>query len=152
MHSHPNGPAEFWAQVDRSGDCWLWIGSKTPAGYGRFYHDRTSDRAHRYAYGLLIGPPGESLDHKCHNADPACPGGRACRHRLCVNPAHLDDVPIEVNKRRALIRRLKGVAHCKRGHAWNAENTYIEPGTGRRKCRACWRVTARSRYAQRRAA
>ena len=42
----------FWARVDKSGDCWLWMGArnkKTKYGtLGRLY-------AHRLAYELLIG-------------------------------------------------------------------------------------------------
>jgi len=27
--------------------------------------------------------------------------------------------------------------HCKRGHAFTKENTYVDPGSGKRQCRAC---------------
>lgn len=74
----------FWEKVDRSGDCWIWQGSLTRAGYG---HMGTGGRAepniyaHRLAWELLRGPipPGMEV---CHD----CPGGD---NRACVNPAHL---------------------------------------------------------------
>lgn len=27
--------------------------------------------------------------------------------------------------------------HCRRGHPWTPENTYIKPSVGRRECRTC---------------
>src|SRR5450756_1818007 len=26
----------FWPKVDKSGDCWLWMATKLPRGYGKF--------------------------------------------------------------------------------------------------------------------
>ena len=34
--------------------------------------------------------------------------------------------------------------HCKRGHEFSPENTYINPGSGKRKCRECQRVGQRA--------
>ena len=32
--------------------------------------------------------------------------------------------------------------HCKRGHEYTPENTYVEPGAGHRRCRTCRRMEA----------
>lgn len=47
----------FWEKVDKSGDCWLWTGSKHGFGYGRFVVKKgESPRgAHRLAYELSVG-------------------------------------------------------------------------------------------------
>jgi integrase len=68
----------FWAKVDKTGDCWLWAGSKSGGGYGQFWNGYTNVGAHRYAYERKHGPvpDGYSVLHKC--ATPAC-----------VNPDHL---------------------------------------------------------------
>lgn len=71
----------FWAHVDKSGDCWLWVGSvnKRRGGYGYFYDDDTRlRRAHRVAWELETGealPPEVALCHKCDNP-------------RCVRPSH----------------------------------------------------------------
>jgi hypothetical protein len=78
----------FWANVDQSGDCWLWMGART-RGYGRFEVDGKGMAVHRFAYELLIGPVPEGLqiDH-------------LCRNRPCVNPAHLEPVTNRENTMR----------------------------------------------------
>lgn len=42
--------------------------------------------------------------------------------------------------------RKKDGARCKRGHPWNKKNTYINPSTGGRTCRACRREAERAAY------
>lgn len=68
----------FWSKVDKSGTCWEWRGGKEPRGYGHFRAGERTQKAHRVAYELTIGPipDGLLIDHTCHN-------------RACVNPAHL---------------------------------------------------------------
>lgn len=39
-------------------------------------------------------------------------------------------------------------ARCRNGHERTPENTYIQPKTGRRQCRDCWRVLQSRRRAQ----
>jgi hypothetical protein len=73
--------ARFWALVDRSGECWLWLGSqvKAPrsksAGYGLFVRGgrRGHVLAHKYALELKLGRSlglGMKALHTCDN--PPC--------------------------------------------------------------------------------
>jgi len=57
--------------------CWLWKGG-TIGPYGRFYWKRETERAHRLAFRLWVGPLTPGL-HVCHRCDTP----------LCVNPDHL---------------------------------------------------------------
>ncbi len=68
----------FWAQVDKSGLCWLWTGGLTEKGYGRAWFQGKKRRAHRLAYFLTNGriPTGLNINHHCDV-------------RNCVNPEHL---------------------------------------------------------------
>lgn len=72
----------FWAKVDRSGDCWLWLGSRDSRGYGRFgVRGRAPQLAHRVAWMLVNGPIPDELFvlHDCPTRD----------NPRCVNPTHL---------------------------------------------------------------
>ena len=62
----------FWSKVDKSGDCWEWIGRKDEKGYGRFDGFRLNQLAHRAAWELMNGriPEGMGVLHRCDN--PCC--------------------------------------------------------------------------------
>ena len=62
----------------RSGDCFVWSGTQTSTGYGRFLVGGRAVRAHRLAYILWVGPieDGALVLHQCGN-------------RLCCKPLHL---------------------------------------------------------------
>lgn len=96
----------FWEKVDQSGDCWMWLASKYPSGYGAFWTDRCH-AAHRIAYEYSVGPipDGLFLDH-------------TCRNRGCVNPAHLRVVTNQQNmqNRGGAQKNSKGGV---RGVSWN---------------------------------
>lgn len=68
----------FWTQVDRSGDCWVWIGTRNQKGYGRFKAGNAPIPAHRFSYELSNGKIPEGM-LVCHT----------CDHPWCVNPTHL---------------------------------------------------------------
>jgi hypothetical protein len=130
----------FWEKVEPSVDCcWEWLGARNPSGHGRFWVNGKNTPAHRFAYELAYGliPDGAHLDHLCRNPS-------------CVRPDHLEPVSLWENLRRssgqvAVLNAAK--THCKRGHEFTPENTYIAP-SGSRSCRTCMRA----HYEQRKAA
>jgi hypothetical protein len=117
--------------------CWLWTGTRTPQGYGKFCHgpakDRTQWLAHRLSWTLANGeiPEGMVLDHLCRN--PAC-----------VNPDHLEPVTIGENVLRGegIAAQHKRKTHCKRGHALTEDNLY--PAKRGRVCKECHRMRQRN--------
>lgn len=76
----------FWSKVDKSGDCWLWLGPLTD-GYGMFYKGSRMHGAHRISYEMAHGriPADMQIDH-------------ICRTRACVNPGHLRLATIKQNR------------------------------------------------------
>lgn len=70
--------ARFWPRVDRTGECWLWMGTRDKHGYGRLIVRGRSIGAHRIAWGLARGPvpAGLYVLHRCDNPP-------------CVRPEHL---------------------------------------------------------------
>lgn len=131
--------------------CWLWTHQLNNKGYGLVSTGGGKRAAHVVLYELTVGPvpDGMELDHVCHNADPMCPGGLACIHRRCVNPAHMEPVTHGENQRRSGARQLS----CRRaGHDWtDPRNLYVDPAGGKR-CAECARQSSRARVPSRKAA
>jgi hypothetical protein len=130
------------------GPCWVWTGAKQGSGYGTFYLEGCHVGAHVAAYTLMRKPvpEGAELDHLCHPGDGSCPHA-TCRHRLCVNPDHLDPVTRLENQKRGntWAARQLAVTHCPKGHEYTPENTRVRiapSGNEMRSCRACQRKTA----------
>src|SRR5713226_5546175 len=75
-------PAErFWAKVEKTDGCWLWLAATNPKGYGVFSVDKKTNNvefAHRVSYRLHYGEiPGDMrILHHCDNP-------------TCVRPEHL---------------------------------------------------------------
>lgn len=116
----------FLSNVDKTGDCWLWMASTWLGGYGRFWIDGRTVLAHRWSYEQHIGPIGrKQLDH-------------LCRVRNCVRPDHLEPVTARENLLRGETAAAKNAAktHCPKGHPYDDENTYRDK-RGRRSCKTC---------------
>jgi hypothetical protein len=126
----------FWEQVDKTSGCWLWTGGKDKDGYGKY----RGTGAHRFACELLIGPipKGMEPDHIKANGctSNACVKAIADEH----GPTHLEVVTRRENILRSDCPSARNArkTHCKRGHPFDAANTYVRPGGTGRGCRTCW--------------
>lgn len=117
--------------------CWLWLKAITVnTGYGQLEVAGKTKKAHRLAYELFAGtiPEGHDIHHKC-------------QLRCCANPDHLE----AITRRKHLLIGGSPVAanavktHCKRGHEFNAVNTYVTK-SGARWCKECGRMHVRNFY------
>jgi uncharacterized small protein (DUF1192 family) len=128
----PNYEEMFWEKfdslVDKSGECWVWLGGSHDGRYGTVRYRGGSRAVHRLSYTRSKGkiPVGLVLDHLCRNT-------------RCVRPDHLEAVTNKEN-----IRRGTGVAalnaaktECSRGHPLSGDNLHVDKRTGDRICRAC---------------
>lgn len=87
-------------KVNKKTNCWDWLRSIHPHGYGAKRHKAKTMPAHRFFYKNLVKeiPRGLELDH-------------LCRNRCCVNPAHLEPVTTVENIRRGVGPRINmGIA------------------------------------------
>lgn len=110
-------------QYDIRSGCWWWLGARSK-GYGDVrVAQRGHVQAHRLTYELLVGPvpEGLELDH-------------LCRHRSCINPAHLEPVPHVVNVHRGTSPSAINARRttCIRGHS-----PLTVKRDGKRYCRTC---------------
>ncbi len=115
--------------------CWLWLralsvfsrAGKGSPGYGLFWFNGKQERAHRVAWKLFRGELSDeiTIDHKC-------------RVRCCVNPDHLEPVPIRINVLRGTGPTALNAhkTHCPKGHPLSGENVCPRP-RGYRECRTC---------------
>lgn len=110
--------------------CWLWTVIDKVSGYGRFKKKGVIGFAHVIACRMFAGPIPEDLscDH-------------LCRRRNCVNPAHIEYVPIRVNILRGTAPSALNSTktRCKAGHDFGPNNTRID-SRGGRQCAICNRA------------
>lgn len=131
----------FWEKVDQRGDgCWEWTAALDTNGYGHFIIEGRNHAASRVAWMLTHGPidAGLFVCHRCDN--PPC-----CRPDHLFLGTALDNARDAVAKGRQTGPALK--THCKYGHPFDAENTYVTPSTGKRRCRTCLRNRRRAEVA-----
>ncbi len=119
--------AERLAAAEVRDGCWIWSGNIARNGYGRY--GARGQYAHRVAYELLVGPipEGLTIDH-------------LCRVHACVNPKHLEPVPLKVN----ILRGTSPPAlHARRGRCARGHE-FTHPGNQRR-CTICHENNRRAR-------
>ena len=130
-------------RIEKTTDCWNWVGCIGSEGYGRFMKNYKEYLAHRVVYELFKGKikKGLHIDH-------------LCRNRRCVNPNHLEQVTSRENVLRGegLFAKNLRKTHCKHGHEFSGKNliliernyyrngVLINRGKGR-KCRICFNKT-----------
>lgn len=121
----------FWRFVDKTNDCWIWMGSHNGTEYGKFWLKGKTIYAHRISYFLAYGKiePEYEIDHLCKN-------------RRCVNPSHLEKVTGKINKNRG--NSFSGLnikrTHCSNGHELTEDNlceNYLL--RGQKVCKTCLR-------------
>lgn len=142
----PSTPIEdrFWSKVDKTDGCWLWTGSLDTPGYGLLCKGvprKGNIRASIYSFLLHFGPYDRRLQ-VCHTCDVP----------RCVRPDHLflgtaHDNSIDMVRKGRHGRANARKTHCKRGHLFSDENTYITKSGGR-ACRECHRQHMAERRAK----
>lgn len=122
--------------------CWIHSGSPSQL-YPTVYVDGKQVLAHRAMYEIDIGPVPEGLVLD-HVAD------RGCVSKRCCNPAHLEPVTLAENFKRGRDNspNCASPGHCKAGHAYTPETTYVHKGV--RLCRLCRNKRNASYRAQKR--
>jgi|SRR5579859_1181101 len=112
--------------------CWEYSGYKDKDGYGRLFIGNRFVGAHRLILELILKDFNSKLMslHKCNN--PAC-----------FRPSHLYQGTHKNNMSDMILdsrHKEQKKTHCKRGHEFTPENTYISPKSKARVCRTCMRI------------
>lgn len=122
----------FFSKVVKNPDngCWEWTGAHGPAGHGQFVVDHKKVVASRFSWELHFGkiPDGMEVCHKCDNPP-------------CVNPEHLflgtqGDNMRDCSAKGRLNNWNAAKTHCKHGHEYTPENSYLNKKGGR-VCKKC---------------
>lgn len=105
--------------------CWLWKGGKTTAGYGEICYDRRTYYVHRVSAKHYLDA--EDWHIICHRT--------ICPNKHCFNPDHLYLGNDKTNGE----DRASLITHCRNGHEFNLNNTYIALNAKypKRQCRKC---------------
>lgn len=140
--AHAPAAERLWRKVDKSGDCWLWTGYRTPFGHGQVLDDGgRMQYAHRLVWALVNGPIPEGMVVRHHCDVPAC-----------VRIDHLalgsrQDNIADMHRRR---RSAKDKAGARPGYCYRDLHE-LTPGNRNKSgaCKACDRQQAEVRKARR---
>jgi hypothetical protein len=121
-------PELFWNKVDKTGNCWLWLGKKDD-GYGRWSPpgEKPQYLVHRLSFAVLKEKIIDNLqiDHLCIT-------------RACLNPDHLEQVTTKENTRRGLAKIANTDPNlCPHGHEYDGEVLGKAPGSIYKTCSSC---------------
>jgi len=90
---------EFWCRVEKTENCWLWRGSLSDKGYGRFYWNYGWKFAHRAVLEIVKGIPLLNTDEVRHSCDnPPC-----CNPNHLIIGTHKENMQDMVDRRRFAI-------------------------------------------------
>jgi hypothetical protein len=119
------GPAYI---ADEATQCWNWQ-------YGVYHYSKTpckqlkngSEGAHRYVWKSVRGALADDTFLV-----------QTCNNKMCVNPDHFKPVGAkEYGAMAPRVLKARTSAECRNGHAWTADNTYVNPSNMSRTCRVC---------------
>jgi hypothetical protein len=138
--------------------CWQMKGWHDKDGYAHFHKSKHKSKAHRISYEWHKGkiPDGLTIDHLCKNKGCVNPDHleavtteeNASRHNAegyknwwkelpsDKKQEFIDNVCVKGSLKAAAIK--KAATHCRRGHEWKPETTYIVPSNGHRRCNVCF--------------
>lgn len=140
--------------------CWQMTGWHDQDGYAHFHKSKHQSKAHRISYEFHNGliPAGLTIDHLCKNKwcvnpehlEAVTAQENASRHNAegykqwwaALSDAEKTMFVERVSRKASQIAAAKKLAatHCRRGHEWKTETTYVAPN-GSRRCNVCFYST-----------
>jgi hypothetical protein len=119
-------------RLEPNSGCWIWTGACT-GGYGEIKFLGMKFAAHRFVHELFFNTRMGRKSHLHHR----------CETPRCVNPHHLEAKAAKDHLQLHLEKHGQPngnsvKTHCKHGHEFNAQNTYLRSDGGR-TCRICVR-------------